>query len=61
MPDAKVAGLGFDPWSGHLGGGHRETAKLKDSPRTLLPISLWWLECVDEDLLVGPSGVSKVW
>jgi hypothetical protein len=50
MPDAEVAGLGFDPWAAQLGiwdffwGRQQRSCTLaqsEDNPGTPLPISLW--------------------
>jgi hypothetical protein len=59
MPVAEVGSLGFNPWVCHMGiwdfswGSSQRNctlAKSEDHPRTPLPISLWWLECVDDEL-----------
>jgi len=59
LPDAEMGGLGFIPWVGHLGtwdfswGRSQRNCTLansKENPGTPLPISLRWLECVDEEL-----------
>jgi len=59
VPDAEMAGLGFNPWGGHLGtwdfpwGRSQRNftlANSKQNLRTPLPISLRWLECVADEL-----------
>jgi len=61
VPDAEMVGLGFNPWVGHLGAcvfslgrsqrNYRCTlAETKENLGAPLPISLRWLECVDETL-----------
>jgi hypothetical protein len=59
MPDAEVAGLGFSPWVGlgtwdfPWGISQRKqitSAKSDGNSGDALPISLWWLEYVDDSL-----------
>jgi len=59
VPGAEMVGLGFNPWAGHLGtwdfsqGRSQRNctlAKSNNYPGTPLPISQWWLECVDDEL-----------
>jgi hypothetical protein len=58
MADAEVVGLGLKPWVGHLEtlgfwGRSQENCTLARSGSnagTPLAISLWWLECVDDEL-----------
>jgi len=54
-----MTGLGFNPRVGHLGtwdfpgGGHRDMVYIRNYNENLgtpLQISLWWLECVDDEL-----------
>jgi len=65
VPDAELAGLGFNPWVGHLGtwdfswGRSQRSctlARSKEFPGTPLPFSLRWLECVDDEL----SALAKI-
>jgi len=50
-----MVGVEFNPLVGHLGTWEEVTerlsiAKSKENPGTPLPISLRWLECVDDEM-----------
>jgi len=67
VQNAEMTGLGFNPWVGHMGTWYFSwgrsqrnctLVKSRENPGTPLPISLRWLECVDELLALAVKILS---